>query len=108
MVGCGGYFLAVEFSFFQGQVLLNLAPAKYRGGGGLVDCLRKEKRRNLKLRRFFASGMLFLNKFDHARLLGTFALGFVQLLLSQAEVLWRGFNEFIHVNIFQRSFEREF
>ncbi len=50
---------------------------------------------------------LLRHKLDHAGFLGTLALVFIQFLFTQPKALWRGFHEFIHVDILQRAFKRE-
>ena len=46
---------------------------------------------------------LFLDELDHARFLGAFPLVLVQDLLAQAQVMGRGLDVFVDVDVFQRA-----
>ena len=51
---------------------------------------------------------LFLDKLDGTGFLGAAAEGLVENFFAEAKIFRRRFHEFIHVNVFQRAFQREF
>src|SRR6266567_6433302 len=48
-----------------------------------------------------------LDEPEHARFLSALTLGFIEELLAQAQVLGRGLNVFVQVDVFQRPFQAE-
>src|SRR5690348_17822284 len=51
------------------------------------------------------AGWLFCENLDHARFFGAFALGLVEYLFTEPEILRGGFDVFVGTNVFQGAFE---